>query len=146
MATGPHPNAGQQERRRTDRPLRVLIVDDDRDTVSTLTAILEHDGYIVQATFNGSEALPAARFFRPDAVILDISVPGISGYGVAQAIRFSFTDLRRPLMIAVSGVWHEPADQRIAEQVGFDHFLAKPCDPAELLGLLHDYSRSKGMP
>lgn len=139
MATGPQPNARQQERRRTDRPLRVLIVDDDRDTVATLSAILEQNGYIVQGTFNGADALPAARFFRPDAVILDISVPGISGYGVAQAIRFSFTDLRRPLMIAVSGVWQEPADQRIAQQVGFDHFLRKPCDPDELLALLHDF-------
>jgi CheY-like chemotaxis protein len=139
MATGPRPSAGQEERRRTDRALRVLIVDDDHDTVATLSAILERHGYIVQGTFNGADALPAARFFRPDAVILDISVPGISGYGVAQAIRFSFTDLRRPLMIAVSGVWQEPADQRIAQQVGFDHFLRKPCDPDEILALLHDF-------
>lgn len=144
MATGPHTDAGREERRRADRPLRVLIVDDDRDTVATLSTLLEHHGYIVQGTFNGADALPAARFFRPDAVILDISVPGISGYGVAQAIRFSFTDLRRPLMIAVSGVWHEPADKRIAEQVGFDHFLRKPCDPAEIIGLLHEYSQSRG--
>jgi CheY-like chemotaxis protein len=47
-------------------------------------------------------------------------------------------------MIAVSGVWQEPADQRIAQQVGFDHFLRKPCDPDEILGLLHEFSRSKG--
>ena len=139
MASGPHPSAGQEERRRTDRALRVLIVDDDHDTVATLSAILERHGYVVQGTFNGADALPAARFFRPDAVILDISVPGISGYGVAQAIRFSFTDLRRPLMIAVSGVWQEPADQRIAQQVGFDHFLGKPCDPDEILALLRDF-------
>lgn len=143
MATGRQPNAGQEERRHTDRPLRVLIVDDDRDTVATLSAILERHGYIVQGTFNGADALPAARFFRPDAVILDISVPGISGYGVAQAIRFSFTDLRRPLMIAVSGVWQEPADQRIAQQVGFDHFLTKPCNPDDLLALLHDLGGTK---
>jgi len=145
MATGPHADAGREERRRTDRPLRVLIVDDDRDTVATLTALLEQHGYIVHGTYNGADALPAARFFRPDAVILDISVPGISGYGVAQAIRFSFTDLRRPLMIAVSGVWQEPADQRIAEQVGFDHFLSKPCDPMAIIGLLNDFAQSRGL-
>ena len=79
MATGPHPSAGQEERRRTDRALRVLIVDDDHDTVATLSAILERHGYIVQGTFNGADALPAARFFRPDVVILTSRFPGSAG-------------------------------------------------------------------
>jgi DNA-binding response OmpR family regulator len=69
-------------------------------------------------------------------VILDISVPGISGYGAAQAIRHSFTDLRRPLLIAISGVWKQPADRQVARQVGFDHYLVKPCDPQEVLELV----------
>ena len=135
MEPGPLADSGK-ERRRTDRPLRVLVADDDRDTVAMLTEILENAGYVVQGAYNGSEVLPAARFFRPDAMILDISVPGMSGYAVAQAVRFSFTDLRRPLLIAVSGMWQEAADRRVAEQVGFDHYLLKPCDPRELLEVL----------
>jgi CheY-like chemotaxis protein len=91
---------------------------------------------VVHSVHTGAEALKAVGFFRPDAVVLDISVPGISGYGVAQAVRHSFTEIRRPLMIAISGMWKEQADQRIARQVGFDHHLVKPCDPAELLRLL----------
>ena len=75
MATGPHPSAGQEERRRTDRALRVLIVDDDHDTVATLSAILERHGYIVQGTFNGADALPAARQGR--GVCESLSVEGI---------------------------------------------------------------------
>ena len=124
------------ERRKGGRPLRVLVVDDDRDTVSTLTALLREDGHIVQGIYHGAEVLPAARFFRPDAVILDLSVPGISGYGIAQAIRFSFMDIRRPLLIALSGRWQESPDRRVARQVGFDHYLVKPCDPQELAGIL----------
>jgi DNA-binding response OmpR family regulator len=124
------------ERRHQARALRVLVADDDRDTVDTLAAILEAEGHMVQRAYSGKDVLPTVRFFRPDAVILDISVPGISGYAAAQAIRYSFTDIRRPLLIAMSGVWKEPADRQVAEQVGFDHYLLKPCDPRELLALL----------
>lgn len=135
MEAGPHPQSGQ-ERRRTDRALRVLVVDDEHDTVATLTALLELEGHIVQGIYNGSEVLPAVRFFRPDAIVLDLSVPGISGYAVAQAVRFSFTDVRRPLLIAMSGIWQESADRMVAQQVGFDHYLVKPVEPAELLKLI----------
>jgi DNA-binding response OmpR family regulator len=124
------------ERRRKGRVLRILIADDERDTVETLKAILENEGHVVQGVLNGVEVLPAARFFRPDAMILDLSVPGISGYAVAQTIRHSFTDIRRPLMIALSGIWKQTPDRLVAQQVGFDHYLVKPCDPNKLLGLL----------
>lgn len=140
MEAGPHPSSGQ-ERRRTDRALRVLVVDDDRDTVTTLTTLLELEGHIVQGILSGTEVLPAVRFFRPDAIVLDLSVPGISGYAVAQAIRFSFTDVRRPLLIAMSGMWQESADRMVAQQVGFDHYLVKPVEPAELLKLIEGLRR-----
>lgn len=140
MEAGPHPSSGQ-ERRRTDRALRVLVVDDDRDTVTTLTTLLELEGHIVQGVLSGAEVLPAVRFFRPDAIVLDLSVPGISGYAVAQAIRFSFTDVRRPLLIAMSGMWQESADRMVAQQVGFDHYLVKPVEPAELLKLIEGLRR-----
>ena len=124
------------ERRDLARPLRVLIADDDYDTVDTLARLLRAEGHIVQTAYTGKDVLPAVRIFRPDAIILDVSIPQMSGYAVAQAIRQSFTDVRRPLMIAMSGVWKDFADRRIAEQVGFDHYLEKPADTAELLALL----------
>jgi DNA-binding response OmpR family regulator len=124
------------ERRHPGRGLRILVADDDHDTVDTLAAVLETEGHVVQKVYSGADVLPAVRVGRPDAVILDVSVPGISGYALAQAIRHSFTDIRRPLMIAISGVWKQPPDRLIAEQVGFDHYLVKPCDPREVLELL----------
>ena len=131
----------RKERRRSDRALRVLIVDDEHDTVATLKAVLEDEGHVVQGVLTGAEVLPAARSFRPDAVILDISVPGMSGYAVAQALRHSFTDMRRPLVIGISGVWKEPPDRLVARQVGFDQYLVKPCDPAILIYLLASLKR-----
>jgi CheY-like chemotaxis protein len=128
-------------RRRGEGPLRVIVADDDADTVATLSAILQDAGYLVHAVSNGKDVLPAARFVRPDALILDISVPGMSGYAVAEVIRNSFTEARRPLLIAISGWWKEPSDRRVAQHVGFDHHLLKPCDPQDVLALLEPLRR-----
>ena len=124
------------ERRHANVHLRVIVADDDRDTVDMLALILRDAGYVVHPVYSGKDVLPAARMFRPDAIILDISVPGLSGYAVAQQIRHSFVDARRPLMIAITGKWIETPDRMIAEQCGFDHHLLKPCAPDAVLGLL----------
>jgi CheY-like chemotaxis protein len=130
------------ERRRSRQSLRILVVDDDRDTVDMLALVLRDEGHIVHGVYNGKEVLPAARILRPDAIIVDISVPGMSGYAVAQEIRHTYTEARRPLLIALSGMWKEASDRRVAQQVGFDHHLVKPCDTAELLSLLEPLRRS----
>lgn len=124
------------DRRQTNRPLRILVADDERDTVQTLTTLLELEGHVVRGVPSGPEVLSTIPIFRPDAIILDVSIAGLSGYAVAQAVRHSFTDLRRPLMIAVSGVWKQAGDRMVAQQVGFDHYLVKPCDPAKVIELL----------
>lgn len=126
----------REERRDRNRALRVLVADDDADTVRTLTALLELEGHVVRAIHSGADVLAVVPIFRPDAIILDISIPGLSGYAVAQAVRHSFTDMRRPLMIAISGVWKQAGDRLVAQQVGFDHYLVKPCDPREVVELL----------
>jgi len=103
--------------------------------------VLREQGHVVHGAYSGKEVLPAARILRPDAIILDISVPGMSGYAVAQEIRNTFLEARRPLLIALSGLWKEPSDRMLAQQVGFDHHLLKPCDMAELLALLEPLRR-----
>jgi DNA-binding response OmpR family regulator len=128
--------AATTERRLSTAPPRILVADDDRDTVDMLTMILRDEGYVVHPVYAGKDVLVSARLVRPDAVVMDIALPGLSGYAIANALRHSFTDLRRPLLIAISGVWHETPDRLVGQQVGFDHHLAKPCDPAELLRLL----------
>jgi len=129
------------ERRDLQRALRVLVADDDRDTIEALAALLQAEGHVVHSVYNGKDVLPAARFFRPDAIVLDVAMPEMSGYAVAQAIRHSFTDLRRPLLIAISGVWKQVADRQVGQQVGFDHYLEKPADPALLLAILQSLRR-----
>ncbi len=133
------PTAQAQRRNGDDAParsLRIVVADDDRDTVDMLSVILRDEGHVVHGVSNGKAVLPAVRALNPDAVILDIVVPGLSGYAVAQEIRYSFTHARCPFLIAMSGFWTEHPDLRIAQQAGFDAHLMKPCDPAELLALL----------
>lgn len=122
--------------RQKGEPLRVIVADDERDILDTLALILRNAGHTVHAIHTGRDVLPAVRIVRPEAIILDIAVPGMSGYAVAQEIRHSFVDVRRPFMIAISGMWTGDSDRLIARQVGFDHYLAKPFDPQEILRLL----------
>jgi two-component system OmpR family response regulator len=115
--------------------LRVLIADDDRDTTLVLAAILREEGDEVHVALRGDEVLELVRLFRPDAVILDVNMPGMSGYGVARELRDRYGNLS-PLLIAVSGVWTSAADRLAGKELGFDHYLVKPCDPEHLLALL----------
>jgi len=140
MERSPEPES-HEERRNSNRALRILVADDEPDTVRTLTALLELEGHVVRAVASGPEVLSTIPSFRPDAIILDVSITGLSGYAVAQAVRHSFTDLRRPLMIAVSGVWKQAGDRLVAQQVGFDHYLVKPCDPAKVFAILEKLSK-----
>lgn len=139
MQSAAHPSGSPKRSARAPgaaRALRIIVVDDDRDTVQMLSAILRDEGHIVHGAYSGRDVLPAVCLLRPDAVIVDVAIPGLSGYAVAQAIRHGFTDMRRPLVIAISGVWTETPDKLVGMQVGFDHHLLKPADPGEVLRLL----------
>jgi DNA-binding response OmpR family regulator len=116
-------------------PLRILVGDDDRDTATTLKAILRGEGHDVHTVLRGDDALEVARLIRPDVVILDINMPGLSGYAVASELR-DRSGVIPPVLIAISGVWTQPSDTRLGKSVGFDHYMLKPCDPNELIRVL----------
>lgn len=118
------------------KALKIIVADDDRDTVDMLATLLRQEGHDVHRVYQGRDVLPLARLVRPDAIIMDIVVPGMSGYAVAEEMRHSFTEAKRPVMIAISGFWKERSDRRVAQQSGFDHYLMKPCEPGDLFALL----------
>ncbi len=115
-------------------PLRVIVADDDRDAVLTLAAVLAHQGHEVREVYRGSEVLRMVREFDPDAALIDISMPGMTGYDVAREIRQLF-GAKRPVLIAVTG-WKKTSDRILAQMAGFDHHLAKPFETGALLALL----------
>lgn len=120
---------------RAGRRLRVVIADDEADTVTSLMAIISHEGHSTFGTHHASEVLPEVRLNKPDAVILDIDMPGISGFALARDIREVFGNAS-PLLVAVSGKWVGQTDKMLAQLAGFDYFMQKPCHPDALLALL----------
>ena len=122
-------------------PLRILVVDDHRDTAMTLAAGLRDEGHQVQTVLRGDDALEVCRLFRPDAVIADLNLPGESGYAIARELRERLHELA-PLLIAITGKWTQTSDRMVGRAVGFDHYLLKPCDIQELLPLLEPLTRS----
>lgn len=126
------PPGGSQPARKT---LRVLVADDDRDAATMLAVLLRGEGHEVSTVLRGDEVLALVRLMRPDALILDINMPGMSGYAIAREIRERY-GVAAPLMIAVSGVWTASSERTLGREVGFDHYLVKPYEPEQLLGLL----------
>ena len=116
------------------RALRVLIADDDYDTVDTLTLILRDEGHEVFGVHDGPSVVPLTRKLRPDAVILDIGMPKMSGFDLARALKEEYGQ-RCPTLIAVTA-YSRPADQLIGKAVGFDFYFGKPVVIGELLAAL----------
>jgi CheY-like chemotaxis protein len=113
---------------------RVLIADDNRDTVMTLGILVRSEGYVVRLAESGKQALAAATHFQPDIVLLDLGMPEMSGFDVAQELAQRYGD-RCPVLIAVSGTKREE-DIRRARSCGFTHFIPKPYNPETLISLL----------
>ena len=126
-------------RRAVKRKLRVLIADDDRDMVATLAAILNDEGHTVREVYRGTEVLRLIEQFDPDVALVDIGMPGMSGYDVAREVRE--THDKRPMLIAITG-WKKPSDRILARLVGFDHHLPKPFEARDLLNLLDPVAAS----
>ena len=117
------------------RRLRILVADDNRDTVSTLTTLLQAEGHEVRGVHRSADVLGAEREFRPEVVILDLQMPEISGYDLARWMRSRYRE-RAPLLIALSGAYTRPADASLSRAAGFDHYLRKPYTIGDLLALL----------
>lgn len=120
-------------------PTRVLVVDDNADSADTLARLLRLAGHKVQVAYDGPTGLDLARTFKPEVLMLDIGLPGMDGYTVAQRVRQ--LDTPKPSMIiAVSG-YGQPKDEQRSRQSGFDHFLVKPVDFRVVQSLLLNGNR-----
>jgi DNA-binding response OmpR family regulator len=115
--------------------MRVLVADDNRDTVSTLTALLETEGHYVRGVHRAADVLGAEGEFRPHVVILDLQMPDISGYDLARWLRSRHPRLC-PTLIALTGAFTRPSDKRFSRTAGFDYYLTKPIEIEDLLSLL----------
>lgn len=120
----------------TERRFRLLIVDDNHDVARSQAKLLRLLGHEVAVAFEGGEALREVAAFRPQAVLLDLGLPGMDGYEVARLIR-GLPEGRDALLIAQTG-WGQEEDRRKTTAAGFDAHLVKPVEHESLLKLLDE--------
>jgi DNA-binding response OmpR family regulator len=117
------------------RALRVLVVDDDRDSVLTLMTLLKEEGYEPHGVYAGRYVMGSIIDVDPDVVILDINLADRNGWEIARVIR-SQRGRERLTLIGISGQYMAASDQARARISGFDHYFLKPYDPTALLRVL----------
>ena len=115
-------------------PLRLLVVDDNRDSAGTLGTMLELLGHDVRLEYDGPSALRCVRQFRPDAAFLDIGLPGMNGYEVCECLKAD--PASRDIVVIAQTGWGDAAQRSRSREAGFDHHLVKPVDIALLADVL----------
>ena len=118
----------------TTTPLRLLVVDDNRDSAKSLTMLLKISGHEVYVAYDGLEAVEAAATCRPDVILLDIGLPKINGFEAARRIRKEPWG-RNAVIVALTG-WGQPEDLIRSADAGFNSHMVKPVDYQALRKLL----------
>ena len=113
----------------------MLIVEDDPASLDIFETILRHGGYEVVTAQNGADGVARAREIRPDAVVVDIGLPDVPGYGVLSELSEDPATDSIPLIVCTVHVFAH--DRTRAHRAGADAFLMKPVDPRELLGAVN---------
>src|SRR6185369_13391683 len=123
---------------------KILVVDDNEDAADTCATFLEIHGNVVRAAYTPEAALDALRDFTPDVAILDIGLPGMSGYALARRMKAPPFDYRGRL-VALTG-YGQASDRAASEAAGFDAHLTKPVNPTDLLELVSSLSSTADVP
>ena len=130
----PSPSTLIEPARPRGKYCRVLVVDDNVDAAQTVAMLLKMSGHGVQMAHDGPGALEVALAWHPDLVLLDIGLPGLNGFQVAERIRQEPT-LKTIVLVALTGYGLE-ADRQRSREAGFDHHLVKPADFDEVENIL----------
>jgi CheY-like chemotaxis protein len=138
ITSAPEPDVVEKP---VNQPLRILIVDDNRDGADALAMILRMHDHEVRTAGDGPSGLQAATGWRPDMIIVDIGLPGMSGYDLAHELR-ALPQTRDSVLIALSG-FGSGADIARSTEAGFRQHLVKPVDPDLLIELLREAGHSR---
>jgi DNA-binding response OmpR family regulator len=122
------------------RRYRILVVDDNHDSALSLAMVLSIMGHETRTAHDGETALATAEEFHPDVVLLDIGLPKMNGYEVAQRIREK-TWGTAMFLIAVTG-WGQAEDRARSAEVGLNMHMVKPVEPSVLQAVLAGLNRS----
>jgi DNA-binding response OmpR family regulator len=123
------------------RFLRVLVVDDERDTANSMSALVKVWGHEARVAYNGATALEMAVSYQPDVLLLDIAMPKMDGNQLARKLRHLASN-RKLHLIAISG-YTDDAHRLVSAMAGFDHYLIKPVELLNLEKLLNGFARKE---
>jgi CheY-like chemotaxis protein len=126
--------SAQQGIRESTAKRRLLVVDDNKDAAESMSMLLEMWGHEVVYAYDGPSALETAQQWQPEAVFLDIGLPGMDGYQVAERLR-KLPQAKHAVLIAITGYGQED-DRRRSQRAGIDHHLVKPVAPDALRNLI----------
>ena len=115
----------------------MLVADDNRDAAESLAILLAMSGYRVLVAHSGDEALRLALHEQPNALILDIGMPALSGCEVARGVREQGWG-KHALLLAISG-WDQHEDREASSNAGFDFHLSKPAEPERIEQILENF-------
>lgn len=124
-----HAGSGQSAPKR-----RLLVVDDNKDAAESMSMLLEMWGHEVVFAYDGPSALETAQRWQPEAIFLDIGLPGMDGYEVAERMR-EMPQAKDAVLIAITGYGQED-DRARSRRAGIDHHLVKPVAPDALHSLI----------
>jgi CheY-like chemotaxis protein len=109
----------------------ILIVEDDEDSRFVYRLLFEDEGYSVALARSGDEGLRMAREGHPDAVLMDVSIPGIDGWTATERLKGDPETADIPVIVLTAHAF--PEDRKRASEVGCDVFLTKPCEPRDVM-------------
>ncbi|MEO8303293.1 MAG: response regulator [Betaproteobacteria bacterium] len=141
-SAAPGAPASDPPRRNASRKKRILVVDDNQDAAESMAVLLRLEGHVVHIAYDGQEALDLVPSIRPHAVLLDLGLPGIDGYQVAERVR-AMPEGARILLVAISGY---AQDTHRKQSTGFDRHFVKPVDPVAITELLSAGRPSEALP
>jgi two-component system CheB/CheR fusion protein len=125
-----------------DPTLRILIVEDSRDAAYSLALLIRsYSSHVVDIAFSGEEALTHAVAFRPDVILLDIGLPKMDGFEVAQRLR-KMPETAQVVIIAITGHC-DPTDLEASAAAGINLHLAKPVELKQLMDHLHGLTKAR---
>jgi PAS domain S-box-containing protein len=135
MTEAPNTPGGERQQKRR----RVMVIDDNKDAAESMSMLFELWGHEVMCAYDGRAALEAAAKYRPDAVFLDIGLPGMDGYEIAERLR-ELPESAHTVLVAITG-YGQDEDRRRSREAGIDHHLVKPVAPETLQKLLESLER-----
>jgi CheY-like chemotaxis protein len=137
MAAPHSPLEGTFTAQRHDADGPILIVEDDEDSRFVYRVIFEANGLNVLLATSGDEGLRIAREIHPRAILLDVSIPGMDGWTVAEHLKGDPATVHIPVVVITAHAF--PEDRRRAQETGCDGFLTKPCEPGDVLAAIRKH-------